>query len=319
MVPNISGNAALDVLIGLFFLYFLLSIVCSAINEGIASLVRLRARYLERGMRSLLGRDANVRAFYSHWRVRALIKPSGWIFRAPRKPSYISSRAFALTLLDTFAPPDDDTDSQDLIGRATKALGPPGEEESSSRPPEIVRGMLRDALNETRVDVDRFRGSLERSFDEVMDRVSGWYKRRVQLILFVLAVGLAGAMNADSFVIGQRLWKDPALRSAVVAQASKVVQAGSAECARTSAQTTSADAAAKCVDEVKQFGLPLGWNHTTSPHDVWAVLGKILGLLVTGFALSLGAPFWFDFLGKVSNLRGSGPASPGAESKTPSS
>ena len=33
-VPNISGNAALDVLIGLFFLYFLLSLVCSAINES---------------------------------------------------------------------------------------------------------------------------------------------------------------------------------------------------------------------------------------------------------------------------------------------
>ena len=318
-MPDISGNAALDVLIGLFFLYFLLSIVCSAINEGIAAVVRLRARYLERGVRSLLGRDANVRAFYSHWRMRALIKPPGWLFRAPRKPSYISSRVFALTLLDTFAPPDDETDSHDLIGRATKALGPPGDEGSSSRPPEIVRGMLRDALNETRVDVDRFRVSLERSFDEVMDRVSGWYKRRVQLILFVLAVVLASAMNADSFVIAQRLWKDPALRDAVVAQAGKVVQAGSADCAKINAQTTSADAAAKCVDEVKQFGLPLGWSHATSPHDFWGGLGKVLGLLVTGFALSLGAPFWFDLLGKVSNLRGSGPAAPGAEAKTPSS
>jgi hypothetical protein len=45
------------------------------------------------------------------------------------------------------------------------------------------------------------------------------------------------------------------------------------------------------------------------------VLGKILGLLVTGFALSLGAPFWFDLLGKVSNLRGAGPAAPTADEK----
>jgi hypothetical protein len=313
-VPDISGSAALDVLIGLFFLYFLLSIVCSAINEGIAAVFRLRARYLERGLRTLLGRDANVRAFYSHWRMRALIKPPGRFFKAPRKPSYISSRAFALTLLDTFAPPGDATDSRDLIGRATKALGPPGDEESSP-PPEIVRGLLRDALDETRVDIDRFRSSIERSFDEVMDRVSGWYKRRVQLILFVLGVALASAMNADSFVIGQRLWKDPALRNAVVAQASNVVEAGGAKCAKTNAKTTKADAAAKCIDEVKQFGLPLGWNRATSPHDFRGGLGKVLGLLVTGFALSLGAPFWFDLLGKVSNLRGSGPASPGAESK----
>jgi len=27
---------------------------------------------------------------------------------------------------------------------------------------------------------------------------------------------------------------------------------------------------------------------------------------VTAFALALGAPFWFDLLGKVSNLRGAG-------------
>jgi hypothetical protein len=59
---------------------------------------------------------------------------------------------------------------------------------------------------------------------------------------------------------------------------------------------------------VNEFGLPLGWSHDTSPHNFfWEGLGKVLGLLVTAFALTLGAPFWFDLLGKVSNLRGSGP------------
>ena len=31
-----------------------------------------------------------------------------------------------------------------------------------------------------------------------------------------------------------------------------------------------------------------------------------LGWLITAAAVSLGAPFWFDLLGKVANLRGSG-------------
>ena len=313
-MPNISGNAALDVLIGLFFLYFLLSIVCSSINEGIAAVFRLRAKYLERGVRSLLENSKSVNAFYSHWRIQALIKPPGRIFKKERLPSYISSRTFALTLLDTFAPPDDPTHSEDLIARAEKALGPV-DEEHPHRPMEIVRGMLRDALNTTRYDEDKFRETLEKSFDEVMDRVSGWYKRRVQLILFVLAIVLAVAMNADSFLIGQRLWQDPALRSAIVAQANTAVKNGQADCKKASGESD-ADAAANCVAEVKGFGLPLGWSHDTSPHSFWSVLGKILGLLVTGFALSLGAPFWFDLLGKVSNLRGSGPAAPGAQGKT---
>jgi hypothetical protein len=315
-VPNVSGNAALDVLIGLFFLYFLLSIVCSAINEGMAAIFNLRAKYLERGVRTLFTREVNVRAFYSHWRVRALIKPPGNIFKGPRKPSYIPSRTFALTLLDTFAPADDLPDSDDLIARAERALGTAEDTESASRPNEIVRGLLRDALGEARGDRDKFRATLERSFDDVMDRASGWYKRRVQLILFVLAMTLVGVMNADSFAVAQRLWKDDALRAAVVGQASKVVQAGGAECAQTDPSETRADAAAKCVDEVNEFGLPLGWSHATSPHEVfWGGLGKVLGLLVTAFALALGAPFWFDLLGKVSRVRGSGPPPPEAERK----
>src|SRR4051812_25438114 len=61
-VLNISGNAALDVLIGLFFLYFLLSLVCSSINEGIAAAFRLRSKYLEKGLRKMLEGQENLDA-----------------------------------------------------------------------------------------------------------------------------------------------------------------------------------------------------------------------------------------------------------------
>ena len=95
----------------------------------------------------------------------------------------------------------------------------------------------------------------------------------------------------------------------------QVVQAGRRS-ARRRRDRRRADAAAKCVDEVQEFGVPLGWSHDTSPHNVcWDGVGKMLGLLVTAFALSLGAPFWFDLLGKVSNLRGAGPAAPAAGEK----
>ena len=103
-VPNISGNAALDVLIGLFFMFFLLSIVCSSINEGDRRRARAagalpRARDLEAARR----RD-NAKDFYEHWRIQALTKPAGRVFKRVRKPSYLPSRAFALTLLDRYAP-----------------------------------------------------------------------------------------------------------------------------------------------------------------------------------------------------------------------
>jgi len=51
----------------------------------------------------------NLDAFFANPRVQALVKPPGRFIRLKRRPSYISSRTFALTLLDTFAPPQDAT------------------------------------------------------------------------------------------------------------------------------------------------------------------------------------------------------------------
>jgi hypothetical protein len=52
----------------------------------------------------------------------------------------------------------------------------------------------------------------------------------------------------------------------------------------------------------------------------WNSLPRILlGWLVSGIAISMGAPFWFDLLGKIVNVRNSGgkPPSPAAELPKP--
>ncbi len=69
---------------------------------------------------------------------------------------------------------------------------------------------------------------------------------------------------------------------------------------------STAQLAADCVAEVNQLGLPLGWAGENTPDDAWGSLGKALGLLVTAFAITLGAPFWFDLLGKFARLRATG-------------
>jgi len=227
----ITGNAALDVLVGLFFLYFLLSIVCSAVNEGIASALNLRAKNLEEAIFSLLGDEAHAKAFYEHHRITALFKPGkadGKPTVGGRKPSYIPSRAFAMTLLDMFipaTPPAGDAPTPHLV-EAVKAELAKVDAIKNDR----VRGLLQDAIHEAGGDANRFRTAIERSYDEVMDRASGWYKRKVQVILLAIAFALVVVINADSFGIGQRLWKDDALRAAVVAQANTAVQSGKATC-----------------------------------------------------------------------------------------
>jgi hypothetical protein len=192
-----------------------------------------------------------------------------------------------------------------------------------------VKGLLRDALREAdrvtevAAKAETFQKALETAFNEAMERVSGWYKRRVQLILFAIALVLVASINADSFALGQRLWKDNALRTAVVAQATNTVNDKQAACAKTEnsgVKPTPADVAGKCLDQVTQLGLPLGWSQATSPSG-WAIPGKAIGLLLTAFAILLGAPFWFDLLGKVSQLRGAGqpPKTDTTNGTTPSS
>ena len=60
-VPDLGNLPALDVAIGLAFVYFLLSTVCSAFNEGIATVLGWRAKTLEDAIRNLLGEPKTKR------------------------------------------------------------------------------------------------------------------------------------------------------------------------------------------------------------------------------------------------------------------
>ncbi len=58
-------------------------------------------------------------------------------------------------------------------------------------------------------------------FDDTMDRLSGWYKRNVQLVLFALGLAFAAALNVSTIEIARALWTQPLLRDVVVQSASK--------------------------------------------------------------------------------------------------
>ncbi len=61
--------------------------------------------------------------------------------------------------------------------------------------------------------------------------------------------------------------------------------------------------AVKELQGVQTAGIPLGW--TAAPRGCeWA--NKIIGLILTIFAISLGAPFWFDVLNKIVSIRSVG-------------
>jgi hypothetical protein len=144
--------------------------------------------------------------------------------------------------------------------------------------------------------------------DSAMDRVSGWYKRRAAFTMLALGVGMAAVLNADSINIATALSRDSTLRETVVAAAQERIDA--APEAADQAAAPSADAEAAYAD-VASLGLPIGWVWTPAndndlrqlPGSAGGWLLKLLGILLTGFAVSQGAPFWFDLLNKFMVIR----------------
>ncbi|MGZ4335290.1 MAG: hypothetical protein ACXVRJ_13605, partial [Gaiellaceae bacterium] len=55
------------------------------------------------------------------------------------------------------------------------------------------------------------------------------------------------------------------------------------------------------------------------PNSATGILAKIVGLLLTVAALSLGAPFWYDLLSRFVRVSGSGPRPPTADQQAAAS
>src|SRR5512132_2778688 len=94
------GSMALELAISMVFVYLLLSLLCTAINEWIAGLLALRSKTKEQGIRNLVNDGSGTgfaKALYDHPLIKGLCEQG-------HKPSYIPSRIFALALLDMIAP-----------------------------------------------------------------------------------------------------------------------------------------------------------------------------------------------------------------------
>jgi hypothetical protein len=306
------SSVAVDVAIGLAFVYFILSLVCSVANETLAGMLGWRAKFLKKGLANIFLdtsiQDAEARVNKVEGDIDALFKSS---LIAPmvredvrrgkqktRYPSYLPAKTFVGAVLET----------------ARAAAG--AEADVAKLIEHVPPGRVKDAFTEiyTRVDGDarRFQNAAEDWYDATMERVSGWYKRRTHVAIWCWAILIAVVLNVDSIHLARTLWTDKAVRSAVTQQAQLRSQTGSGDSDRF--QTV-----ARQVGQLDQVKVPMGWNHANSPHSFWEGISKLIGVLITAAALSLGAPFWFDLLNKVARLRAGGPPPPKARNirKTP--
>ena len=207
----------LDVVIGIVFVYLLLALLVTGINEWVAQMFATRAKILRRAITRLVEaaerpaeREGKVetppqpeppgertRKFYEHPQIAALAD-------GKNPPSYIPRETFAAVVRDFGwdAAPED---------RAAHGLVAPV-------------AMAQVSEGDAKAPVD----PLQKLFDDTMLRATGWYKRRVQITTVVIGAVVVIAGNADTLQLANILWSSPTLRASVVQQATQAAQSGSA-------------------------------------------------------------------------------------------
>ena len=331
-----SSFPILDLVVGIIFIFFLLSIICSSIVEMILTVRRVRAQVLGRWLLTIFDTkitdaDNNQVALgqeiMDHCAVTAL-SPKG------SAPSYIDSKNFVSALLDkitTFSKVVNPTSIDQIIESVatTTAIS-----EELRRSFLIYANEAKDtftALTEkTTGAIEMFQSKIESWYNSNMDRISGTMKTKyTRRFTFITAVLVCALLNADTVEISQYLYNNPEARTQLAAEAYKTGADDSIkqdmqrikESLNTSAVNDtvkltltqlqdSINAKMESVNKAKaalQESIPLGWSKiefAKLKNFNWIL--KLIGMAITIVAIMMGAPFWFDVLNKISNLRGTG-------------
>lgn len=372
-------SIALDVVIGLIFIYLLYSLLATVLSEIIASMLGLRARNLREAIDRML-HDEKITGFFNRlWDSFRLMKNprnnlTNRFYQHPeikylggsglfRTPSWISAASFSKTIICVLF--GQGTINKETIERKLEEIaGKTNDSEDNSDTgikvdPETAAYIL-SLWKDAEEDVQKFRDNLESWFDKTMDQASEWYKRKIRIILLILGFVMAWFFNADTFSIVRKLSVDKSAREEMVSMVNAYIQNNriaidtamikdAAVVEGYSKRLDSLLAVKKQLESDMEEANTLlgsgGWLPDTvfvltdpatrlksyspgidaeslSAYERDVHEGKIgfgckektrylfrlayhhfIGFLITAIAISLGAPFWFDLLNKLMQLR----------------
>jgi hypothetical protein len=244
------GSDLLGIAVGLILLYLLLSLLASATNELLESLFKNRARYLEEGLRDMLGDPSGtmlVRGFYEHPLINGLFQGKYSPKNRGNLPSYIPADTFALALVDLVrselvetvrtAVPVQRMDLLEVpVSARMQDTSAPIEPAALAHPQELtpspnalatLRNLILSSedlgkqpqqalvalLDSAGGNLDLAMRRIEGWYDATMNRVSGRYKRRTQWMLLAVGLFIAALFNADTLAIFVSLANDPSERA----------------------------------------------------------------------------------------------------------
>jgi hypothetical protein len=333
-----SGFPIVDLVVGIIFLFFLISIICSSVVEMIMTARRVRAEVLGQWMLRIFDTDIPKpnggtvklgQAIMDHCATTALV-PEG------KPPSYMDARNFVSALLDKVAKCSTVTKPETLDDFITSFKTSTAISEELKRTFILQAIEARDSFaalsNKTTGAIELFRNRIENWYDSNMVRISGTmkvkYTRRFTLISAIIITLL---LNADTVAISKYLYNNPEARAQLAAKAYETAADDSirSKMELVKERNTKDDTTRITLKQLDstlnvkrndintayaavKTSIPIGWSVAEFKplKDGWDwaafIISKIVGLTIMVFAILLGAPFWFDVLNKISNLRGVG-------------
>jgi hypothetical protein len=314
-------SSALDVAIGMIFIFLAFSLFVSSVVEAIASMLKWRSSSLLQGVKDLLN-DQNfadlAKSLYNHALVNprepgsyaqanAAQAPQANAAQAPQAnaaqaakkswklPSYLKAEHFADAMIDIIGLAGKDKNAMKQAIDGANSLV------SKDKNPQLNQ-LLVGIVDRTEGKLEQVQNNLASWFDNAMDRVGGAYKRRTQLCGFIIGLVLAAGFNVNAINIGKTLWRQPMLVKQIAPQ-----------------KDLASMNVSKTLTTLKALDLPIGW----SSEDVEDFTGGgvplvtlIAGWLIVAVATLFGAPFWFDALQRIIRIKGSGPSPAEKQSKT---
>lgn len=297
----------LSTVIGIVFVMLLFSMLSSTILELIAGYTSLRGKHLIKAIRGMIGKEGTTE-FIKHPFFRQLAAGSSENVTDNGKkvslPSYISADTFSSVLLDML-----EIDPSTDLKKTVNAL------------PEGPQKELAVFLyKKTGDDLAAMKKSLEDWYDEVMDRVTGAYKRHTQRYLLIIGFAVAVVFNVDMLNVYGNLSANASLSNQIADQAALFI-GNTTRPDSLKLDGANIDSLSQQIqfllseDQIGALKSPLGLGWEWQVKECcfcacWSCVGfwllKLAGWFTTALGISLGATFWFDALKKLVSIRNSG-------------
>jgi len=241
-VLQMSENVALNVVIGLIFIYLLYSLLATVISEIIATQIGLRARNLKEAIDLMLNDEKiddngigsrlwdtlkltknpdneRIEKFYNNPEIKYL--GSTGIFK---NPSSFKAVTFSRTLLYELNG-SGTMDKNRIVAELLHSINPaatPSPHQVGTTDDHIATldkqtaQFVLSLYNDSYGDLVKFKLQLEAWFDRTMEQATEWYRRKIQIILMAIGFLMAWFFNADTFTIISKLSTDKDARDKLV-------------------------------------------------------------------------------------------------------